>query len=68
VLVVAGAPEPPAASAHDVAGALERSLAAGQDRKTAVAEVAAALGVPKRVVYDEAIRIRAGAPPRHPQQ
>jgi len=68
VLVVAGAPEPPAASADDVAGALERSLAAGQDRKTAVAEVAAALGVPKRVVYDEAIRIRAGAPPRHPER
>lgn len=51
VLVVAGAPEPAPAGADDIDAALRAALAAGTDRKTAVAEIAAALGVPKRTVY-----------------
>jgi 16S rRNA (cytidine1402-2'-O)-methyltransferase len=58
VLVVAGAPDPPAAGADDVATALAAARARGLDRKAAVAAVAAALGVPKRVVYDESLRQR----------
>ena len=42
-------------SAADVTAALEARLAGGMDRKTAVAEVAAALGAPKRAVYDAAL-------------
>jgi 16S rRNA (cytidine1402-2'-O)-methyltransferase len=56
VIVLAGAPNPPAATADDVAAALEQALAAGRDRKAAVAEVAAALDVPKRVVYEASLR------------
>jgi 16S rRNA (cytidine1402-2'-O)-methyltransferase len=55
VLVVAGAPEAEAPSADAVKSALRRELAAGADRKAAVASVARALGVPKRVVYDAAL-------------
>ncbi len=57
VLVVAGAPEPEAAGEADIDAALRDALAAGTDRKTAVAEVAAALGVPKRTVYAAALRL-----------
>jgi len=57
VLVVAGAPEPEAAGEADIDTALRAALAAGTDRKTAVAEVAAALRVPKRVVYAAALRL-----------
>lgn len=51
VVVVAGAPEPAPAGADDIDAALRAALDAGTDRKTAVAEIAAALGVPKRTVY-----------------
>jgi 16S rRNA (cytidine1402-2'-O)-methyltransferase len=61
VIVLAGAPDPPAATATDIATALERARAGGLDRKAAVAEVAAALGVPKRVVYEMSLH-RAGEP------
>ena len=57
VLVVAGAPEPDAAGEADIDNALRDAIAAGADRKTAVAEVAAALGVPKRTVYAAALRL-----------
>jgi 16S rRNA (cytidine1402-2'-O)-methyltransferase len=51
VLVIGGAPAPEAATTDDVVAALRQRLAAGVDRKTAVAEVAAALRAPKREVY-----------------
>ena len=54
-----GAPAAAAATDTDVEAAVRRSLAAGLDRKSAVAEVAAALGVPKRQVYDAALRVLA---------
>ncbi len=57
VIVIAGAPAPAPATATDVTSALEQALAEGLDRKSAVAAVAAALGVPKRVVYDESLRL-----------
>ena len=59
VVVVGGAPAAAAATETDVEEAVRRSLQAGLDRKSAVAEVAAALGVPKRQVYDAALRILA---------
>jgi 16S rRNA (cytidine1402-2'-O)-methyltransferase len=43
----------------DVEAALADRLAVGEDRKVAVAEVASSLGIPKREVYDAAIRLRA---------
>ena len=58
VIVVAGAPDAPPATADDVRAALDAALAGGLDRKAAVAAVAAALGVPKRIVYDESLRRR----------
>jgi hypothetical protein len=39
-----------------VSAALSAKLAAGTDRRTAVAEVAVELSVPKRLVYDLALR------------
>lgn len=58
VLVLGGAPEPEPATDDDVESALRARLAGGVDRKTAIAEVAAELGVPKRTVYDAALRLR----------
>jgi 16S rRNA (cytidine1402-2'-O)-methyltransferase len=57
VLVVEGAPEREAATTDDVEAALRAHLAAGSDRKTAVADVARELGVAKRVVYDASLRL-----------
>jgi 16S rRNA (cytidine1402-2'-O)-methyltransferase len=57
VVVLAGAPAPPPADDDAVRAALEAALASGADRRRAVAEVTAALGVPKRVVYDASLRI-----------
>jgi 16S rRNA (cytidine1402-2'-O)-methyltransferase len=59
VVVVGGAQALAAATDTDVEEAVRRSLRAGLDRKSAVAEVAAALGVPKRQVYDAALRVLA---------
>ncbi len=59
VVVVAGAPESAPATDDDVEAALRARLAAGVDRKTAVAEVASELGVAKRVVYDASLRLAA---------
>jgi 16S rRNA (cytidine1402-2'-O)-methyltransferase len=58
-LVIAGAPAPATASADDVEDALRRALAAGHERKEAVRLVAGALGLPRRVVYDAALALRA---------
>ena len=57
VLVVGGAPEPEAATEADVEAALRLRLAAGLATRDAVAEVAAELGVPKRQVYEMALRL-----------
>jgi 16S rRNA (cytidine1402-2'-O)-methyltransferase len=57
VVVVAGAP-PVTAGIADVEAALAACLAAGMDRRAAVAEVARDLGVAKRTVYDAALRLR----------
>ena len=60
VVVVAGAPAAAAATDDRRRGApFAAASHAGLDRKSAVAEVAAALGVPKRQVYDAALRVLA---------
>ncbi len=59
VLVVEGAPEPEPADDATVRAALDALLRAGADRRDAVAEVAATYGVPRRQVYDIALRLRA---------
>ena len=58
VLVVAGAPVPVPDEA-EVEAALEARLGSGRTAKDAVAEVAAQLKVPKRRVYDAALRLRS---------
>lgn len=55
VVVVAGAEPPPAASDEDIRDALSESLRRGMTTRDAVDGVAAALGVPRRRVYDIAI-------------
>ena len=57
VVVVDGAPAPEPADETDVEAALRARLDAGADKQSAIAEVAISLGVPKRLVYDIAIRI-----------
>jgi len=57
VLVLAGAPAPGPASDDQVRAALRSCLAAGLDKKTAIAEVAAELKVPKRSVYALALTV-----------
>ncbi len=57
VLVVEGAPVPEPATESDIEDALQARLASGLPKRDAVAEVAAELDVPKRRVYDAALRI-----------
>ncbi len=57
VIVLDRAPPPDLAGDADVDAALRARLGAGTDKRTAIAEVTAALGVPKRVVYDIALRV-----------
>ena len=57
VLVLDGAPPSPPAGADDVEHALRARIDAGADKRSAIAEVAADLRVPKRVVYDVALRL-----------
>jgi 16S rRNA (cytidine1402-2'-O)-methyltransferase len=57
VLVVAGAPPPPPAGPAAVEDALRVRLDAGADKRSAIAEVAAELSVPKRQVYEVATRL-----------
>jgi len=62
VLVLAGAPLGARPTAADVTEALAGRLAAGMDRKAAIADVAAALGAPKRAVYEAALALKAADP------
>jgi 16S rRNA (cytidine1402-2'-O)-methyltransferase len=57
VLVLGGAAPPAEATTEDVTEALRSRLAAGDDKKTATAEVARELRVPKRMVYEIATRL-----------
>jgi 16S rRNA (cytidine1402-2'-O)-methyltransferase len=58
VLVLGGRPALPEATPAEVEAAVVDRLAAGLDRKAAVAEVASSLRVPKRQVYELAVRLR----------
>ncbi len=60
VIVVGPAPAvvPPEVDEASIASALASRLAAGDDRKAAVAAVTASLGVPRRRVYDAAVALR----------
>jgi len=60
VLVVEGAPDREPATEADVEEGLRVRLAAGMAARDAVAEVAAELALPKRRVYDAALRISPG--------
>jgi hypothetical protein len=55
--VLGGAAPPAEPSAEDVSRALRSRLDAGDDKKTATAEVAKELRVPKRTVYEIATRL-----------
>ena len=57
VVVLDGASPPQPAGETDVEAALRARLDAGADKRSAITEVTATLGVPKRVVYDIALRI-----------
>jgi len=57
VIVLDGAPPPDPAGEADVESALRARLEAGADKRSAIAEVTAALGVPKRMVYDIALKL-----------
>jgi 16S rRNA (cytidine1402-2'-O)-methyltransferase len=57
VLVVDGAPPREPAGETDVEAALRARMDAGADKRSAIAEVASSLGVPKRVVYDIALKL-----------
>ena len=57
VVVLDGAPPPDPAGEADVEAALRARLDAGTDKRSAIAEVTAALGVPKRLVYDIALKL-----------
>lgn len=59
VIVLAGAPEPGAPSAAQLDEALRAELGGGASARDAAAAVAVALGVPKRTVYEAAVRLRA---------
>jgi 16S rRNA (cytidine1402-2'-O)-methyltransferase len=61
VLVVGGVPVTASGTAGpvEIETRLAARLAAGEDRKTAVAAVAVDLGVPKRAVYDVSVRLRS---------
>ena len=56
VIVLDGAPPAVPAGEPEVEAALRARLDAGVDKRTAIAEVTAELGVPKRLVYDVALR------------
>ena len=60
-LVIGGAPaRAAAADPADLAAAVAAREAAGTDRKTAIAEVVAETGVPRRVVYDAVVAGKHG--------
>jgi 16S rRNA (cytidine1402-2'-O)-methyltransferase len=55
VVIVDGAAEPAAPSADDIDAAVRAALAGGLSARDAAAQVAAGLGVPKRIAYDAAV-------------
>ncbi len=57
VLVLAGAPAPEPPSSDTVEDALRSRMEAGEDKRSAIAAVASELGVPKRQVYEAALRL-----------
>ncbi len=57
VVVLDGVPPPDPAGEADVEAALRSRLDAGTDKRSAIAEVTAVLGVPKRLVYDIALKL-----------
>ena len=57
VVVLGGAPEASPASDADIEAALVARLGAGEDKREALPAVAAELGVPKRRVYEIALRL-----------
>lgn len=57
VVVVEGAPAPEPAGDDEVAAAVQAALDAGRSPRDAAADVAAALGVPKRRAYDVAVSL-----------
>jgi len=63
VVVVDAAPPPARAAPSEVESALRAAMASGTDKRTAVASVAAQLDVPKREVYEAAIRLGQPASP-----
>jgi 16S rRNA (cytidine1402-2'-O)-methyltransferase len=67
VVVLAGAPPapPPPSADEDIVAALSRRVEAGDDRRRAVAGVAAELGVAKRRVYDLAVKLGPGPAAPH---
>ncbi|HEY3604260.1 MAG TPA: 16S rRNA (cytidine(1402)-2'-O)-methyltransferase [Sporichthyaceae bacterium] len=59
-VVVAGAPEPaPTTDPAELVCRVAAREAAGEDRKTAIAAVAAAAGVPKRAVFDAVVAAKS---------
>ncbi len=58
VVVVDGAPTPDAPSPAEVEAAVQQRLIEGDTPRDAAAAVAGALGVPKRLAYDVAVRLR----------
>lgn len=57
VIVVEGAPPRSTPSAEDLETALRARLAAGLDKRAAIAEVAAETGAPRRSLYEISIRL-----------
>jgi 16S rRNA (cytidine1402-2'-O)-methyltransferase len=57
VIVLAGAPEAAPADEGDIERALAARMDEGEDKRSAVPAVAADLGVPKRRVYEVALRL-----------
>jgi 16S rRNA (cytidine1402-2'-O)-methyltransferase len=59
VIVLSSAPPRGPVDDDTITSALKTRLATGEDRRTAIAEVASALAVPKRRVYDLAVILRS---------
>jgi 16S rRNA (cytidine1402-2'-O)-methyltransferase len=57
VIVLEGAPAPPAASDDEIAAALAERLREGEEKRSALAAVSAELAVPKRRVYQVSLRV-----------
>jgi len=63
VLVLDGAPPPPAVDVAQVEAALADELRAGASARDAAAAVAQGLGIPKRQAYELAVQLRGRADP-----